>query len=104
MAVATKIQKPWRLTFSSSSGLLRTPSTIMRMPRMNSREKATQWSHSMMYWLANRPMAQPMSGVIASTTPKIRPVRMLRGNGVDAGWHLCRSKRRKHPWTCQKRE
>ena len=28
-----------------------------------------------MYWLANKPIYQPISGVMASMTPKIKPVR-----------------------------
>lgn len=72
--VAASSQKEWRVTGCSSSDSLQ-PLRIIMAPRTQSMTKAIQWSHCETYCAATEPNAHPTTGVIASMTPNIRPVR-----------------------------
>lgn len=47
----------------------------MCRPSADSNAKATQWSNASIWLEATEPSSQPMTRVMASTTPKMRPAR-----------------------------
>ncbi|CUI81855.1 Uncharacterised protein [Achromobacter sp. 2789STDY5608628] len=73
--VAASSQNEWRPTGAASSWSAPRPLRIIIAPRIQSMPKAIQWSQSCTKRAAMEPSAQPITGVMASITPKITPVR-----------------------------
>lgn len=57
-------------------------SRIILMPNAPSRIKASQWSHALIKDLATLPSSQPITGVAASTAPKIRAESKMQCGGM----------------------